>query len=67
MPIATTSEVIMTTAEALKRALRAIEKAYRDSEQFDHGGLASHEIMDDLKKALQAEFAQPSPNPAKGD
>lgn len=49
----------MTNAEALRRAKAALKKAHDDSDAFDHGGMASWEIMDSVTRALVAEFSAP--------
>ena len=49
----------MKNDEARKRAVDALYKAWRDSDSFDHGGLASHEILDAVEDALRTEFKAP--------
>ncbi len=46
----------MTNAEALKRALAALRKAYADSNNFEGGSLASEECVAHIREALKAEF-----------
>jgi hypothetical protein len=46
----------MNNAEALRRAMKALNKACDDTENFDHGGFASGEIMDAVERALRGEF-----------
>jgi hypothetical protein len=41
---------------AFKRAKRALERAYKRSDCFDHGGLASHEVFDWVMAELRTEF-----------
>lgn len=40
---------------AMRRALAAVRKAYRDSEQFDQG-LQPHEIMNAIERELREQF-----------
>jgi hypothetical protein len=46
----------MTNAEALQRARRAVHSAAIDSEWFEGGSWASNEIVEYIKKYLDAEF-----------
>lgn len=51
------TEATMPNAEALKRALAAVNRTYEETNQFDGGGWASGEIMNAIRAALRAEFA----------
>jgi hypothetical protein len=46
---------------ALERALRAVQRAYKKSDNFAMGDLASWECLDIVKKALRDEFKKPQP------
>ena len=48
----------MTNSEALSRAIEALRKARDDSDHFDHGDLASHEIVELIEDALRVEFSK---------
>jgi hypothetical protein len=41
---------------ALKRAMKAVKRAHDKSNSFDHGGLASWEVLNLLREALTDEF-----------
>ena len=47
----------MTDDEALRRAIKALRKAVKDTNHFDHGDYASFEVQDAIERALKAEFA----------
>jgi len=55
----------MTNEEARKRARAAIDRAYDESNAFESGGLASHEIMDWLYAAIDKEFRRGHRDPTR--
>lgn len=47
----------MSETEALKRARKALKRAYEASNHFNGGDLMSHEICDLIDDAMIAEFS----------
>lgn len=59
----TTAEIIQANVDATdarnsqaRKAIRAIERAYAATNHFEGGDMASHEIMEVLRKAINEEF-----------